>query len=120
MRFGRFTAVDGVSFAVQRGETFGFLGPNGSGKTTTLKMLCGLLAPSAGRATVAGVELGADTLVHLLVDDAEAARPHLLACLALAGHHVQRIETVPHGIEDVFIAFIQMEQSRLDTSAARN
>lgn len=306
MRFGKFTAVDGVSFAVQRGEIFGFLGPNGSGKTTTIKMLCGLLAPSAGRATVAGVELGADpralrsrigymsqrfslyedmsvgenldffagvyqvpraqlaarrdwalqlaglrgeerrltrtlsgglkqrlalacavlhepqvlfldeptagvdplsrrrfweligeiaergvsvlvtthymdeaehchTLgllyngrmialdspqalrasmrasemlelecdqpiqalalfrdvpgvqasffgdrLHLLVEDAAAARPHLLACLALAGHHVQRIETVPHGIEDVFIAFIQMEQSRLDTSAARS
>ena len=61
MRFGKFTAVDRVSFAVQRGEIFGFLGPNGSGKTTTIKMLCGLLAPSAGRATVAGIELGADS-----------------------------------------------------------
>ena len=299
MRFGKFTAVDNVSFAVQRGEIFGFLGPNGSGKTTTIKMLCGLLAPSSGRATVAGVELGADpralrsrigymsqrfslyedmsvgenldffagvyqvpraqlaarrdwalqlaglqgeerrltralsggfkqrlalacavlhepqvlfldeptagvdplsrrrfweligeiaergvsvlvtthymdeaehchTLgllyngrlialdspqalragmragemlelecdqpiqalalfrdepgvqasffgdrLHLLVDDAAAARPRLLARLAQAGHHVQRIETVPHGIEDVFITFIQMEQARL-------
>ncbi len=61
MRFGTFTAVDRVSFAVRRGEIFGFLGPNGSGKTTTIKMLCGLLAPSAGRATVAGVGLGTDT-----------------------------------------------------------
>lgn len=299
MRFGKFTAVDNVSFVVQRGEIFGFLGPNGSGKTTTIKMLCGLLVPSAGRATVAGVELGADpralrsrigymsqrfslyedmsvgenldffagvyqvpraqlaarrdwalqlaglrgeegritralsgglkqrlalacavlhepqvlfldeptagvdplsrrrfweligeiaergvsvlvtthymdeaehchTLgllyngrlialdspqalragmragemlelecdqpiqalalfrdepgvqasffgdrLHLLVDDAAAARPRLLARLAQAGHHVQRIETVPHGIEDVFITFIQMEQARL-------
>jgi len=60
MRFGKFTAVDGVSFSVRRGEIFGFLGPNGSGKTTTIKMLCGLLAPSAGRATVAGIALGAD------------------------------------------------------------
>ncbi|MBI3345027.1 MAG: ABC transporter ATP-binding protein [Gammaproteobacteria bacterium] len=60
MRFGKFTAVDRVSFTVRRGEIFGFLGPNGSGKTTTIKMLCGLLAPSAGRATVAGVALGAD------------------------------------------------------------
>lgn len=306
MRFGKFTAVDRVSFAVQRGEIFGLLGPNGSGKTTTIKMLCGLLAPSAGRATVAGVELGADTRalrsrigymsqrfslyedmsvgenldffagvyqvpraqlaarrdwalqlaglrgeegrltralsgglkqrlalacavlhepqvlfldeptagvdplsrrrfweliaeiaergvsvlvtthymdeaehchtlgllyngrlialgspqelragmragemlelecdqpipalalfrdepgvqasffgdrLHLLVDDAAAARPHLLARLEQAGHHVQRIETVPHGIEDVFITFIQMEQARLDTIAARS
>jgi len=63
MRFGRFTAVDGLSFSVRRGEIFGFLGPNGSGKTTVIKMLCGLLAPSAGRATVAGIALGADTRV---------------------------------------------------------
>lgn len=306
MRFGKFTAVDSVSFAVQRGEIFGLLGPNGSGKTTTIKMLCGLLAPSAGRATVAGVELGADTRalrsrigymsqrfslyedmsvgenldffagvyqvpraqlaarrdwalqlaglrgeeerltralsgglkqrlalacavlhepqvlfldeptagvdplsrrrfweliaeiaergvsvlvtthymdeaehchtlgllyngrlialgspqelrdgmrademlelecdrpipalalfrdesgvqasffgdrLHLLVDDAASARPRLLARLEQAGHHVRRIETVPHGIEDVFIAFIQMEQARLDSRAARS
>ena len=64
MRFGTFTAVDRVSFAVRRGEIFGFLGPNGSGKTTTIKMLCGLLAPSAGRASVAGVELGTDARAH--------------------------------------------------------
>ncbi len=306
MRFGKFTAVDRVSFSVRRGEIFGFLGPNGSGKTTTIKMLCGLLAPSAGRATVAGVALGADpralrtrigymsqrfslyedmtvgenldffagvyqvpraklaarrdwalqlaglrgeedrltralsggikqrlalacavlhepqvlfldeptagvdplsrrrfwelisdlaargvtvfvtthymdeaehchTLgllyygrlialgsphelregmragemlelecdqpipalalfrdepgvqasffgdrLHLLVDDAAAARPRLLARLEQAGHRVQRIETVPLGIEDVFMAFIQMEQARLDTRAARS
>lgn len=306
MRFGKFTAVDNVSFTVQRGEIFGLLGPNGSGKTTTIKMLCGLLAPSTGRATVAGVELGADTRalrsrigymsqrfslyedmlvgenldffagvyqvpraqlaarrdwalqlaglrgeegrltralsgglkqrlalacavlhepqvlfldeptagvdplsrrrfweliaeiaergvsvlvtthymdeaehchtlgllyngrlialgspqelragmragemlelecdqpipalalfrdepgvqasffgdrLHLRVDDAAVARPHLLARLEQAGHHVRRIETVPHGIEDVFITFIQMEQARLDTIAARS
>ncbi|WP_179948797.1 ATP-binding cassette domain-containing protein [Sulfurifustis variabilis] len=59
-RFGRFTAVDRVSFTVARGEIFGFLGPNGSGKTTTIRMLCGLLAPSAGRATVAGYEVGGE------------------------------------------------------------
>ncbi len=305
MRFGNFTAVDRVSFAVRRGEIFGFLGPNGSGKTTTIKMLCGLLAPSAGRATVAVVGLGADTRalrarigymsqhfslyedmtvgenldffagvyqvpreklaarrdwalqlaglagdearltralsgglkqrlalacavlhepqvlfldeptagvdplsrrrfweligdlaargvtvfvtthymdeaehchtlgllyygrlialgspqklrtgmragemlelecdqpipalalfgddpgvqasffgdrLHLLVDDAAAARPRLLARLEQAGHRVRRIETVPLGIEDVFIAFIQMEQARLEMADAR-
>ena len=52
--FGSLTAVDHVSFAITRGEIFGMLGPNGSGKTTTIRMLCGLLAPTSGEATVAG------------------------------------------------------------------
>jgi ABC-2 type transport system ATP-binding protein len=53
-RFGDFTAVDAVSFGVDAGEIFGFLGPNGAGKTTTIRMLTGLLAPTAGTARVAG------------------------------------------------------------------
>ncbi len=57
VRFGDFTAVDRVGFSVRRGEIFGFLGPNGSGKTTTIRILCGLLAPSAGRARVAGYDV---------------------------------------------------------------
>jgi len=57
-RFGAFTAVDQVSFEVARGEIFGLLGPNGAGKSTTFRMLCGLLPASAGRAQVAGVDLG--------------------------------------------------------------
>ncbi len=57
-RFGKFTAVDEVSFTVLRGEIFGILGPNGSGKTTTIRMLCGLMSPSAGSATVAGSDVG--------------------------------------------------------------
>ncbi|NIP78550.1 MAG: ATP-binding cassette domain-containing protein [Gemmatimonadetes bacterium] len=56
-RFGDFTAVDGVTFEVPDGEIFGFLGPNGAGKTTTIKMLIGLLAPSTGTATVAGLDV---------------------------------------------------------------
>ena len=55
--FGRFVAVDEVTFAVATGEVFGFLGPNGAGKTTTIKMLNGLLLPSAGRGTVAGFDI---------------------------------------------------------------
>jgi ABC-2 type transport system ATP-binding protein len=62
MRFGNFTAVDRVSFSVRRGEIFGFLGPNGSGKTTAIRILCGLLAPTAGRATVAGYDVGRESL----------------------------------------------------------
>lgn len=56
--FGKFRAVDKVSFTVRPGEIFGLLGPNGAGKSTTFRMLCGLLAPTAGSAHVAGVDLG--------------------------------------------------------------
>jgi len=56
-RFGRFTAVDHVSFEVARGEIFGFLGPNGAGKSTTIRMLCGILAPTEGTGSVAGFDV---------------------------------------------------------------
>jgi len=56
-RFGRFVAVDRVSFRVMRGQVFGFLGPNGSGKSTTIRMLCGILSPSAGQGRVAGFDI---------------------------------------------------------------
>lgn len=57
-RFGDFVAVDRVSFEVKRGEIFGYVGPNGSGKTTTLRMLLGLLLPTEGSATVLGFDVG--------------------------------------------------------------
>ena len=57
-RFGNFTAVDGVSFGVRRGAIFGFLGANGAGKSTTIRMLCGLLDPTSGAATVGGHDVG--------------------------------------------------------------
>ena len=57
VRFGEFTAVDDVSFRVPPGEIFGFLGANGAGKTTTIRVLCGLLVPSSGRARVAGLDV---------------------------------------------------------------
>ncbi len=59
-RFGTFVAVDNISFEAHPGEIFGFLGPNGSGKSTTIRILCGLLSPSAGRARVAGIDVVAD------------------------------------------------------------
>jgi ABC-2 type transport system ATP-binding protein len=59
-RFGAFTAVDRLSFDVRAGEVFGFLGANGAGKSTTIRMLCGLLKPTSGTATVGGVDVGRD------------------------------------------------------------
>lgn len=55
-RFGRFVAVDGVTFAVRPGEVYGWLGPNGAGKTTTIRMLLGLMKPTGGRARVLGYD----------------------------------------------------------------
>jgi len=59
--FGSFVAVDDVTFDVKKGEIFGYLGANGAGKSTTIRMLCGLLDPSAGRASVAGCTLGVNS-----------------------------------------------------------
>lgn len=64
-KFGSTTAVDNVSFTVAKGTIFGFLGPNGSGKSTCIRMLCGLLQPTSGSATVNG---------HDIVSDAEAVK----------------------------------------------
>jgi ABC-2 type transport system ATP-binding protein len=55
--FGAYTAVDGLDMTIARGEVFGLLGPNGSGKTTTIRMLCGLMAPTSGTATVVGYDV---------------------------------------------------------------
>jgi ABC-2 type transport system ATP-binding protein len=67
-RFGTFTAVDGVTFEVMPGQVVGYLGPNGSGKTTTIRMLCGLLRPTAGTAQVFGVDV---------VQNPEAVKRHI-------------------------------------------
>lgn len=68
----QFIAVAGVSFAIRQGEIFGLLGPNGAGKTTTIKMLCTLLEPSGGSATVCGYDV---------VRQADLVRQHLGAVL---------------------------------------
>jgi ABC-2 type transport system ATP-binding protein len=66
--FGHFTAVDHVSFSVQPGEVIGYLGPNGSGKTTTIRMLCGLLTPTEGTGRILGLDV---------IKDVEAIKPHI-------------------------------------------
>ena len=60
-RYGAFTAADRISFSIGKGEIFGLLGPNGAGKSTTFKMLCGLLQPTSGRASIAGLDIVAQT-----------------------------------------------------------
>ena len=60
-RFGKFVAVDKVTLSVNKGEIFGFLGANGAGKTTLIRMLCGILAPSSGQATVTGYNIYTQT-----------------------------------------------------------
>src|SRR5690348_9692309 len=60
-RFGHFTAVDHVSFKIEKRSIFGFLGPNGSGKSTVIRMLCGLLEPSEGRASIGGFDVATQT-----------------------------------------------------------
>lgn len=59
-RFGQFVAVDNLTFDVKRGEIFGFLGSNGAGKSTTIRMLCGLLRPTSGTASVGGIDVARD------------------------------------------------------------
>jgi ABC-2 type transport system ATP-binding protein len=60
-RFGAFIAVDSISFDVEKGEIFGFLGANGAGKTTAMRMLCGLSKPTSGKASVAGFDIAKET-----------------------------------------------------------
>jgi ABC-2 type transport system ATP-binding protein len=67
-KFGDFTAVDHVTFTVQPGEVLGYLGPNGSGKTTTIRMLCGLIKPTEGTASIMGVDV---------TKNPEAVKPHI-------------------------------------------
>jgi ABC-2 type transport system ATP-binding protein len=63
-RFGGFTAVDNVSFAVRRGEVLGFLGPNGAGKSTTMRMLAGFMIPTAGTASIMGHDVQSDSVAE--------------------------------------------------------
>lgn len=60
-RFGLFVAVDKISFSVKKGEVFGFLGSNGSGKSTTIRMLCGIISPTSGQGVVAGYDVFRET-----------------------------------------------------------
>lgn len=89
-RFGAFTAVDDVSFSVDRGEVVGFLGPNGAGKSTTMKMLAGFVTPSAGTARICG---------HDVVDHPVAAKRSL-------GYLPEGAPTYPEMTVTAFLRFV--------------
>ena len=100
-RFGAFVAVDNVSFEVRPGEIFGFLGSNGAGKSTTIRMLCGLLRPTSGNATVGGVDVARQP---------EAVKPRI-------GYMSQRFSLYEHLTVDENIQFFGgvygLDRSRL-------
>ena len=73
-KFGAFTAVDHISFDVNRGEIFGLLGPNGAGKTTTIRMLLSLLRPTSGAATVLGYDVVRDVAEEELLENQQVGR----------------------------------------------
>jgi len=103
-RFGTTEAVKGISFKVPRGSVFGFLGPNGAGKTTTIRMLTGLLAPSSGHITIAGLAMPAQRdeakrLIGVVPDhqnlyDRLSARQHLQFFARLTDSPVSRVDEV--------------------------
>ena len=99
-RFGAFTAVDRVSLSVGAGEIFGFLGANGAGKSTTIRMICGLLAPTSGTALVLGIDVAKDPEgvipsselldAELAYERAALSRTEALAVLRLAAAGLDR------------------------------
>ncbi len=106
-RFGHVTAVDGVDLDIPRAEIYGFLGPNGSGKSTTIRMLCGLLQPTAGTVRVLG---------HEMPREAEALRPRL-------GYMTQKFSlwddlTVAENLQFMSQVFDLVPSRRRDRTAA--
>ena len=94
-RFGTFTAVDDVSFEVAKGSIFGFLGPNGSGKSTVIRMLCGILEPTAGKARIGGLDV-VNRAKHTgaRIVDERMHRPHLSGDGVKDARHRGRIRYV--------------------------
>src|SRR5256712_6653043 len=100
-RFGDFVAVDHLTFDVRPGEIFGFLGSNGAGKSTTIRMLCGLLAPTSGTALVDGIDIVEEPLLAKArlgyLDEDPFVHPHLTGREFL--HFVADLYRMPRGAE---------------------
>jgi ABC-2 type transport system ATP-binding protein len=128
-RYGRVTAVDGVSLTVRAGEVYGFLGPNGAGKTTTLRMLLGLIRPTAGTARVFGAPPGRLASVGALIEGPGfypylSGRDNLRVLARYTGVSSQRMATVLDRVDlsdragDRFNTYSMGMKQRLGVAAA--
>ncbi|MGH7718001.1 MAG: ABC transporter ATP-binding protein [Gemmatimonadaceae bacterium] len=111
-RYGSFTAVDSIDLDVPRGELFGFLGPNGAGKTTTLRMIAGILRPTAGSVRVGGIDLAADPTAAKAGLGFIPDRPFIYEKLTaaeflrfVAGLYGQQGEVVERRLDDLLALF---------------
>src|SRR5271169_6287021 len=110
-KFGDFVAVDRVSLQVKRGEIFGFLGPNGAGKSTTIRILCGLMEPSEGEASVAG---------YYVLRMAGLTEKRTIMTRLLAGGWKQRLALGCAILHEPPILFLDEPTSGVDPVARRN
>ena len=118
--YGDFVAVEGSTFSVDDGEVFGIVGPNGAGKTTTLKMLAGLLDPTAGSATVAGFDAGETEMRRHLgfLPEESPLYEEIRTAAQEAGGEVVDIRTEESSLEEVFLNVAESGTERPSTSAA--
>ena len=119
-RYGRVTAVDDVSFRVERGEILGFLGPNGAGKTTTMRILTGYMPASEGRATVAGYDVFAQPVEAKRRTGYLPETPPLYPDMTVREYldFVARIKDVPPGERRTRVETV-MKRTHVDDMATR-